>query len=85
MKIGNIEITMELDETAHGKEIHIPKELDPGASGEDFVMPEPTPVESALPEVFLQSFMPLGLVLDWERVNYPPPKGSGLLLNGSPD
>lgn len=69
MKIGNIEITMELDETAHGKEIHIPKGLDSGASGEDFVMPEPTPVESAQPEASLQSFMSLGLVLDGERMN----------------
>lgn len=69
VKIGNIEITMELDETAHGKEIHIPKGLDSGASGEDFVMPEPTPVESAQPEASLQSFMSLGLVLDGERMN----------------
>lgn len=69
VKIGNIEITMELDETAHGKEIHIPKGLDSGASGEDFVMPEPTPVESAHPEASLQSFMSLGLVLDGERMN----------------
>lgn len=69
VKIGNIEIVMELDEAASGEEIHIPNGLEAGASGEDFVMPEPTPVESTQPEASLQSFMSLGLILDGKKMN----------------
>ncbi len=69
MKIGNIEIVIELDEAVRGKEIYIPKGLETGASGEDFVMPEPKPIESTQPEVSLQSFMSLGLVLDGKKMN----------------
>ena len=69
VKIGNIEIVIELDEAVRGKEIYIPKGLETGASGEDFVMPEPKPIESTQPEVSLQSFMSLGLVLDGKKMN----------------
>lgn len=69
VKIGNIKIVIELDEAVRGKEIYIPKGLETGASGEDFVMPEPKPIESTQPEVSLQSFMSLGLVLDGKKMN----------------